>query len=168
MDKLNGLRIVFALVIVGSLMFSLTPNSPTRAQDKDTCKDLGWTPIDGTKIDLSGRWSSHQNRNCRESADWQFNFWSQITKERNGDYSAKVSDGTPMEVHLRGSGIVFVRDLRNGAGTDKNGKNLQSWKGRIERNGDGRIRIYGTWSGAFDFVKSAGYNMDFMMLKQWY
>jgi hypothetical protein len=158
-------RIALTLMSVGLIVFSLAPNLPTNAQDKNTCKDLGWTEIDGTQIDLSGEWSAHQNRNCKESADWQFNFSVTITKEDNGDYKGTVSDRTPLEVHLQGSGIVFVRDLRNGAGEDENKQNLQTWKGKIERNKDGRIRIYGMWSGAFASRKKEGYNMDFMMMK---
>jgi hypothetical protein len=145
------------------MVFSPVANLPANAQDKDMCKDLGWTEVDGSQINLTGTWAAHQNRNCKEVADWQFNFSATISEEGKG-YTAKASDGTPMDVQPEGgSGIVFVRDLRGGAGTDKNGITLQTWRGNIERNKDGGIRIYGTWSGAFDFTKKEGYNLDFML-----
>lgn len=170
MNKLTGLRIAFTLVIAGLMVFSLATNLRTNAQDKDTCKDLGWTAVDASEVDLSGEWTGHQNRNCRESAAWQYNFSVTITKnDSTGVYEGTVSDGTPMTVNVKGNRIVFVRDLTKGAGKDpETGVVLQIWRGKIERNDDRRIRIYGTWSGAFERKKTPENNLDFMMLKFFY
>src|SRR3954468_20839769 len=106
-------RIALTFTILGFAFFSLIPDLPINAQDKDTCRDPGWTPIDASEIDLNGTWAGHQNRNCKESAQWQYNFSVRIDQDRNGDYIAGVIniDKRPMEVDISGSGIVFVRDL---------------------------------------------------------
>lgn len=166
MSKFVVFRMLSTLVSVGLIMFSLVPKLPANTQDETPCEDGGWTVVDGTQIDLSGSWTATQNKNCKDSADWQFSFPVTITQNDDGSYSAKASDETPMTVTLEGSGITFDRDLTKGRGIgkDKRGETLQVWTGKIEEK-DGRIRIYGQWSGAWDYVKKGGYNTDFMMIK---
>ena len=167
MNKFIVLRMAFTLVSVGLMVFTLVPNLPTNAQDKDTCKDLGWTAIDASEVDLSGIWTGFQNRNCKESAKWQYGgFGIKITKERNGNYKGQIGNENKADIDIEGSEFVWIRDLRGGAGYDTETKlHNQTWKGKIEKNKAGRIRIYGTWTGAFKGLKCDDCNLDFMMLK---
>lgn len=162
MNRSFVFRIAQTLTIFGLLVVSLTPNLQTNAQDKASCKDIGWTPVNASNVDLSGTWASFQDRNCKESAAWKYPFSTTITKENN-QYTGKVSDGTPLEIAINGSAIKFVRDMK-GQGPDKDGNQSQIWKGKLETK-DGRIRIYGTWSGAFAYLREETYNLDFMMIK---
>lgn len=165
MNKSIVLRVTFALVSVGLMMFSLVPNFPTNAQDKETCKDSGWTPIDGSRINLTGTWTGTQNRNCKESASWQYSFTVTVTKE-DGVYYGRVFDSEDKtEIVITGSKFKFTRDVRKSSGPDDYKNPYQYWEGTIEMNKDGTIRIYGTWSGAYSYKKGEN-NLDFMMIKR--
>ena len=73
----------------------------------------------------------------------------------------------PATVTLTGSGIVFTRNLEGVTEKDKNQQITQTWTGKIERNKEGNIAIYGLWSGAYDYLPKeiGGLNHDFMMVK---
>ncbi len=164
MRKSIVLRMTFALVSVGLMMFSLVPNLPTNAQDKDTCEDLGWTPIDASQVDLKGNWTGTQNRNCKESASWQYGFTLSIEKVR-GTYYGKIGKEDETAIEIDGSKFTWTRNLTKGAGEEKPGVYSQTWRGTIEKNANGRIRIYGTWTGAYQSQKQDGYNLDFMLIR---
>ena len=163
MKKIIVSRIALVLMSVGLIVLSLAPNSVVSAQKP--CQDSeGWTTIDGTEIDLSGGWNLLKSTDCKNG--W---FWTRaITiSEEDGKYIAKIGDEPPMTVKLDSSGIVFERDLSwFGAGKDKNGVSLQTWRGVVQKDEEGRIRIYGKWSGAYEYLATdEKYNLDFKMMK---
>lgn len=164
MNKSIVLRMTFALVIVGLMIFSPVPNFPTCAQEKDACKDSGWTPIDGSRVDLTGTWTGTQNRNCKESASWQYSFTVTVTKEGGGYQGQVFSSEDKGDITISGSKFTFTRDVSKSAGPDDNKNKYQTWTGTIETK-DGRVRIYGTWSGAYSYKKGKDNNLDFMMIK---
>ena len=167
MNKSIVLRITSVLVSVGLMIFSLVPNLPTHAQNKDTCKDLGWTPINESQVGLMGKWIGNQNRNCKPPASsWQYpGFPITVTKE-GGAYYGQVGNEDKTEIDIQGSKFVWVRDVRKSAGPDNNKVHNQTWTGTLERNNDGGIRIYGTWTGAYNYLKQEDRNLDFLMIKQ--
>jgi hypothetical protein len=164
MNKFIVLRMAFALLTVGLMAFSLVPNLPAHAQDKDSCRTdtEGWTQIDATQTDLRGKWTWVASTNCRN--DWKWTGVINISGEKRNNYTT-VFD-SEIDVQLSGRGVVFHRDVSKSAGKDKNSVSLQTWVGKLEQHEDGRIRIYGRWSGAFDYLIPDGYNKDFKMIKQ--
>jgi hypothetical protein len=156
-----------ALTLMSVLLmgFSLLPNLAINAQglNEKSCRPLGWEPVDGMEVNLAGEWMVFHNTNCRDN--WQFSAPATISKE-GGEYSAKIGNEDPMTVSVGHKGIVFRRDLTKGAGKDSEGQFTQTWRGQIGMLKDGKIRIYGTWSGAFTNLRRDGFNSDFMMVKQ--
>lgn len=159
--------ITFRMVLMGLglLVFWLAPGLPALAQNADTCKDPGWTAIDGSRIDLSGRWTGNQNRLCSHSASWQFPGFSVTITKENGVYYAQIGNEDKTEIEVSGSNFIWGRDVRKGAGAESPGIYTQTWRGKIETNGSGSIRIYGTWTGAWKSKKYDGYNLDFLLVK---
>ena len=169
MNNILTTRSALTLMSAVLLIFSLMPNPPANAQGQDSCKDqeAGWTLIDASLVDLSGDWTVFQNKNCGSNM-WQYSAPVSITEE-NGGYSAICkSDNSKMTVSIGGSGVVIRRDLTTGSGPklDKNKQTSQTWRGTLEKNRDGRLRIYGTWSGAYDYI-AAEYknNLDFKLTR---
>jgi hypothetical protein len=165
MSKFINFRMAFTLVSIGLMFFSLALNFSTYAQDKDACEDTGWTDIDASEVDLAGNWAGNQNRNCKESAAWQYNFSVKITEPDKGNYQGWILTEDPMVIDIDGSGIVFSRDVTKSSGRDEKQVYTQTWTGKIQKNKDGRIRIYGTWTGAYQQRKIEGYNLDFVLMK---
>ncbi len=127
-------------------------------------KDLGSTPIDGSTIPMDD-WTGTQNSNGKESADWQYQFTFKLTKKGSA-YYGQIFNEEPTEIEIEGSKFVWTRDVRKSVGEEKPGVYTQTWRGTIERNNNGRIRIYGTWSGAYASRKAEGRNLDFMLIKK--
>ena len=164
MNKSVVFRMAFALVSIGLMVFVQGMNLPAIAQDKDSCSDSGWTPIDA-EIDLKGVWTGAQNRNCKESAAWQYAGFKVTISEEGGILYGKVGSEEKSKIEINGSKFVWTRDLRKGAGEEKPGLYSQTWRGSIQRNKEGSIRIYGAWSGAYQSRKKDDYNLDFMLVK---
>lgn len=149
-------------ICVIALLLSLA----AAAQDKDTCAGTGWEPMFINDVSILGSWTTTQNRDCRESARWQFSVSLKITQDQNGNYLGQLGGEEPTQVRVSGSQFRWTRDLRKGAGPDKNQSFNQTWTGMIQRNRKtGAIRIYGTWSGAYAFLlDNTELNHDFMIV----
>ena len=162
MNKFIVSRMTLTLMIVGLMVFSLIPDLAAIAQDKDSCRadQEGWTTVDATQIDLSGQWFLTKSTNCK--GNWQ---WSRTVTFSDDDSTARIGGETPMDVAVASSGVVLTRNLEKVTGKDKHGQNTQTWKGELQRHEDGRIRIYGEWSGAFDYLINEGYNKDFKLIE---
>ena len=162
MNKFIVFRMIFTLVSVGLIVFSL-PNVQTYAQDKDSCRTdtEGWRQIPASDIDFSGNWTWVASTNCKNNWAWA----GTITISGSPGRYVTIFD-SKIEVTVSGSGVVFDREVEVSAGKDKNGANIQTWVGSLQRHEDGRIRIYGRWSGAFDYLIPTDYNKDFKMIKQ--
>jgi hypothetical protein len=116
MHRLIVRRRALTLMSLGLVVFSISPNLPTHAEqiDPKSCEDLGWIVINPREIDLSGLWSTAQSRKCGTPVSWQWEFSVTITKS-DGGYKGEASDGTPLTVTLAGgSKITLTRDLTNG------------------------------------------------------
>ena len=162
MNKFIIFRKVLTLMGVLLLGFSLVPNLPTNANPRETSAGGDdWAVIDATSVDLTGRgfWVASTNG---ESGKWNWSVEVHITRDR-GTYTSLFEKSTQIE--LGSSGIVFTRDLVGVVPEDVNRQKSQTWTGKVERNSDGKIRIYGKWSGAYDYKVPEGYNRDFMMTR---
>jgi hypothetical protein len=164
MNRLIVPRMSLALLSVGLVVFSLTPNLPTNAQGQDTCPGLGWEPYHSSEVDLAGTGlPAFQNSDCSTPAKWQFVFNITITRDdKTGKYMGHVGSEEPQPFQVEGSSIKFLRKLN--ASHPQTG-DIQTWRGRIQRHQNGGIRIYGTWSGAFDDTnKDTKFNHDLMII----
>lgn len=165
--NLNGFivsRIALTLMSVGLMMLLLMPAA--NAQDTDACRadQEGWTNVDGTKMKLNGTWFFVQSTNCK--GDWQWSRTVIVSGDGPGFYTARIGSETAMDVYVEGVGVVFERNLEEVTGKDNKGQNMQTWRGKLQIHKDGRIRIYGSWLGAFDHLIQEGFNKDFKLIKQ--
>ncbi|MBX7042750.1 MAG: hypothetical protein K1X85_07590 [Ignavibacteria bacterium] len=157
-------RKALTLLSVGLMIFLLMP--PANAQETDAClADMeGWTNVDGTKMELSGTWFFVQSTDCK--GNWQWSRTVIISRDNAGHYTARIGSETEMDVDVEGDGVVFERNLEKVTGKDNKGQNMQTWRGKLQIHQDGRIRVYGTWLGAFDYLIQEGFNKDFKLIKQ--
>lgn len=156
-------RGMLLILVAASILFSPLPETLVDAQDKDSCRadQEGWSPTYESEVDLTGRWTWVAATDCRNGWGWSGTIGISGSPGRY-----KVTDfGNDGTVTISGNQARFNRDL--GSYKDKNGANIQMWRGQIQRHRDGRIRIYGEFSGAWDYsATEAKKNHDFKMIKQ--
>ncbi len=160
-------RRVLTLLSVLIMGFLLLPNLTTKAQEilnEKSCRPQGWTPVEGTTENLVGAWSTFHNSNCKDN--WQFSGTIVISADKRGRFSATMNGKDPVSVRVVGTRITFDRDMKNNLGPDKKKQYTQTWSGQLGTLKDGKLRVYGTWIGAYEDMRMEGYNSDFMLDKQ--
>lgn len=115
-------------------------------------------------MELGGTWFLVLSTDCK--GNWQWSRTVIISGDNAGNYTARIGSETAMDVDVEGDGVVFERNLEEVTGKDNKGQNMQTWRGKLQIHQDGRIRIYGTWLGAFDYLIQEGFNKDFKLIKQ--
>jgi len=152
------------LLIVGMIVLPLAMT--VSAQDKDTCAASGWEPMGINDVNIVGTWTTTNNRDCKESARWQYSTTMKITTDKNGNYFGQIYSEEPTQIFVSGNQFRWSRDVRRSTGPDKNKVYNQNWTGSIQKNRrTGAIRIYGTWTGAFFYVTdNTNFNHDFMIV----
>lgn len=157
-----------AFLAISVCIAIISATTSLNAQDKDSCAGVGWEPLYIEQLSsLVGTFTVTNNRDCNEAAKWQYSATITIRKDEQGQYWARVYSGEKeTEFRVSGNQVRFTRSVQGSAGKDKRERVEQFWSGTLQRNRrTGSIRIYGTWSGAYDYVTDGTkYNHDFMIL----